>query len=257
MNRKPLPVLRKRIRFSFEVDVEYRPIPLDGQDAELGRLRQLLMARPELMERLFGNQALRILAEFLEGQVRPNGLFGYEEEDLLEAAARAANPEDVLPLLAAIANDWGFEYMEPVTRAPVDSQVTSVEAVDMGSGQPILLRPPDAPLVRRRTPRYLIAETETALVANACVYYSPQPGADWPGDLRRTVEALASDARAWPRPLALVEFTIYAPGAREYNQVKDEIERACRFTIPGARLSFGWFTTYHAEIPTYQESALT
>lgn len=255
MNRTPLPPLRKRIRFSFEVNVEYRPIPLDGQDAELGRLRQLLLARPELMERLFGNQALRVLAEFMEGQVRPNGLFGYEEEDLLESAARRASPADVLPLLAAIANDWGFEYMEPVTRAPVNSQVVTVEAVDLDSGLPLNLRPPAEPLVRRKARSYLIAETETALVANASAYYTSHPGGDWEFDIHRTIDSLLEDAKAYPHPLALIEFTIYAADASEYDAVKKVIEGACRRLAPQARLSFGWFTAYRIDAAAYQVSA--
>jgi len=247
MNRTPLPTLRKRIRLSFEVDVEYRPIPLNGQDAELGRLRQLLLDRPDLMDRLLGNQALRALAEFLEGQLRPNGLFGYEEEDLLEAAARRASPADVLPLLAAIASDWGFEYMEPVTRAPVTSQVASVEAVDLDNGAPVTLRPPAEPLVRRRARHYLIAETETALVVNATAYYTTADG--WLFDARQTVEGFLADAQALRRPVALIEFTIYAASPQEYEQVKAALEALCRELAPQARLSYGWFTTFRVEVP--------
>lgn len=247
MNRTPLPTLRKRIRFSFEVDVEYRPIPLNGQDAELNRLRQLLMNRPDLMDRLMGNQALRALAEFLEGQGRPNGLFGYEEEDLLEAAARHANPVDVLPLLTAIAGDWGFEYMEAVTRAPVNSQVVTLEAVDLDDGAPVTLRPPAETLVRRKARNYLIAETETALVVNATAYFTTADG--WQQDLRRTIEAFLGDAHELRRPVALAEFTIYAASPQEYEQVKAAIQSTCRELLPQARLSYGWFTAFRVEIP--------
>lgn len=253
MNRTPLPALRKRMRFSFEVNVEYRPIPLDGQDAELARLRQLLLARPELMERLLSNQALRALAEYMEGQLRPNGLFGFEEEDLLESAARGADPADVMPLLAAIAGDWSFEYMEPVTRAPIHSQVASLGAVDLDSGHPITLRPPSQPLVRRRTRNYLIAETEQALVANASVYHFSYPGADWAFEVNRTIDALLQDAHSFTHPLALIEFTIYAASPQDYDLVKNEIECVCRQRAPQARLSFGWFTAYRIEVPIQQE----
>jgi len=253
MNRTPIPPLRKRIRFSFEVNVEYRPIPLDGQDAELAHLRQILLSRPELMERLLGCQAMRALAEYMEGQARPNGLFGFEEEDLLEAAARSADPDDVMPLLAAIAGDWGFEYMEPVTRAPVHSQVASLQAVDLDTGHPIPLRPPSQPLVRRRTRSYLIAETENALVANANAYHFSYPGVDWAFEVNRTIDALLQDAQSFSHPLALIEFTIYAASPQEYELVKSEIERACRQRAPQARLSFGWFTAYRIEVPLRQE----
>jgi hypothetical protein len=233
------PSVHYRIRVSFDLDVDYQMNPLVESDADLADLRSRLMEEDAVFKKMAVNHCLHKLEHHLGGMISRGGLLGYDDRDLLNVIARTLPSEKILPLLDAEL--FGTTYTDPIAFEAFNIQVSSMQAVDLESDQPINLEAPAEQLIlSRKRSNYMIAKTESeSLIVVRGSYFEDLPG----GGLERflvEIDQAVKESRDLNLTITLMNCGIFAGSKEQFDLAVSTIRAHCAKYYAGMTVDFFW-----------------
>ena len=164
--------IKKRIRVTFDMCIDWNDPLASNPDSKLEGKRMHLVDSPLLLNKLFGIVAFRYLHEYLSQMERINGIFNFNEEDLLWAAnIKYMANEDIFDELMFIEMGFGDEsYFDITSTDAFTINVNKFAIVDQQTNNKIDMSSTPNPMILEKGRNYLIGQgNHELMVMISCV----------------------------------------------------------------------------------------
>ena len=168
----PLFPINKRIRVTFDMGIDWNDPLASNPDSKLEEKRLHLIDNPLLLNKLFGIVVFRYLHEYLSQMERINGIFNFNEEDLLWAAnIKYMANEDIFDELMFIEMGFGDEsYFNITSTDAFTFNVNEFAIIDQQTNKKIDMSFIPNPMILEKGRNYLIGQgNHELMVMISCV----------------------------------------------------------------------------------------